>query len=477
MNLDFWLIAPEITLTILAFVILGLDLLFIRSAKKGLLGWLGAVGVLGVIALLVTNRVTGLEGEFSRGFVADSFAFFFKLIILIAALLSCLASVDFAGRQLRSPGEFFSLILFSALGLMLMVSATDLIMLYLGLELGTISLYALAAMQKDRPHSGEAGLKYLVMGAVSSAIFLYGASLLYGSLGTTVFADMHAPALPGPALLVGVIMVVAAFSFKITAVPFHMWAPDVYQGAPTPITGFLSVASKAAGFAALLRLFLGPALFPLMEAWLAILVVLSGLSMVAGNLLALPQSNIKRMLAYSGIASAGYVLIALVAGSEKGAASAIFFLFQYTFTNLGAFIVVTLVGSQEGNDEISSYAGLSRRNPLLAAAMLVLLLSLGGIPPLSGFWAKLFLFWAGVERGFYGLVLIAVLATVVSLYYYLMVARQMYIEEPVEKSPVHVAVPAAIALAICIIAVLALGYPTPWMHLAQAAAKVLNLPM
>ena len=475
MNLDFWLIAPEIELTILAFVILGLDLLFLRSDKKGLLGWLGAVGVLAVIALLVTNRVTGLEGEFSRGFVADSFAFFFKLIILIAALLSCLASIDFAGRQLRSPGEFFSLILFSALGLMLMVSATDLIMLYLGLELGTISLYALAAMQKDRPHSGEAGLKYLIMGAVSSAIFLYGASLLYGSLGTTVFADMHVATLPGPALLVGVIMVVAAFSFKITAVPFHMWAPDVYQGAPTPITGFLSVASKAAGFAALLRLFLG-ALFPLMEAWLAILVVLSGLSMVAGNLLALPQSNIKRMLAYSGIASAGYVLIALVAGTEKGAASAIFFLFQYTFTNLGAFIVVTLVGSHEGYDEISSYAGLSRRNPLLAAAMLVLLLSLGGIPPLAGFWAKLFLFMAGVERGFYGLVLIAVLATVVSLYYYLMVARQMFIEEPVEKSPVRVAVPAAIALGICIIAVLALGYPTPWMHLAQAAAKALNLP-
>ena len=473
MTLDFRLIAPEIALTCLAFLVLALDLIFLRAKDKRGLGWLSALGAVGVLALTVALR--DVQGNFLHGYLADSFSFAFKLILLAAAALCSLASIDFANRHLRYPGEFFSLILLSTVGLMLMVSAGDLLLLYLGLELGTISLYALAAMQKERPRSGEAGLKYLIMGAVSSAVFLYGASLLYGSLGTTVFADMRVAAPVGPMLLAGLVMVLAAFSFKVTAVPFHMWAPDVYQGSPTPITAFLSVASKAAGFAALLRIFMGP-LYPLLGQWALLLMVLSGLSMVVGNLLAIPQANIKRMLAYSSIAQAGYVLIALSAASPNGVASAIFFLFQYVFTNLGAFIVVILMGSALGNDEIRSYAGLSRRNPLIALCLLVTLLSLGGIPPLSGFWSKLFLFWAGIEQQLYLLVLVGVLATVLSLYYYLMVARQMYIEEPSERAPVPVAFPTALALVICTAAVLALGYPKPWLALAQAAARVFNIP-
>ncbi len=472
--MDFRLIAPEIGVACLAFLLLGLDLIFARAERKGWLGWVGAAGCGSLVIFVAAQR--GAQGNFLGGFTADSFSFVFRLMLLAAAGLCCLASVDFANRQLRHPGEFFSLLLFSTLGLMLMVSASDLILLYLGLELGTISLYALSAMQKDRPRSGEAGLKFLVMGAVSSAVFLYGASLLYGALGTTVFADMRLPENAGPALTAGVILVLAGLSFKITAVPFHMWAPDVYQGAPTPITGFLSVASKAAGFGALMRLFLGP-LFLLQGAWLAPLMCLSALSILVGNLLAIPQSNIKRMLAYSGIANAGYLLIAFSATSEKGATTAIFFLLQYVFANLGAFIAVIIVGSARGNDQISSYAGLSRRNPLLAVSLLVLLLSLGGIPPLSGFWAKLFLFWAGIEQGLYGLVLLGVLATVLSLYYYLMVARQMYIEDPGPEGPIPISFPASLALTICTLAVFALGYPKPWLALAQAAAQALHLPL
>ena len=473
MGINLNLIIPEITLAGLALLILALDLIFLHAKDKGRLGWLAAGGCVGVIGLLVWHH--SAQGEILQSFLVDPFAFIFKLLLLAAAAICCLSAVDFANKQIRYPGEFFALILFSTLGLMLMVSAGDLLLLYLGLELSTISLYALAAMQKDKPKSGEAGLKYLIMGAVSSAVLLYGASLLYGVTGTTVFARMDLTLLDGPLLLIGLVMVLGAFAFKITAVPFHMWAPDVYQGAPTPVTGYLSVASKAAGFAALIRIFMGP-LVLLNGQWIILVTLLAALSMIVGNLIAIPQTNIKRMLAYSGIAQAGYILIAIAAANEKGITAAIFFLFQYVFTNLGAFIIVSLVGSAKGNDEISSYAGLSRKNPLLAVCMLVLLLSLGGIPPLSGFWSKVFLFWAGAEQGLYSLVFIGVLATVVSLYYYLMVARQMYIAEPVDDTSVKVGLPAALALALCTIAVLALGYPKPWLDLAQAAARLFNLP-
>jgi NADH-quinone oxidoreductase subunit N len=479
--MNFWLISPEIALTVLAILVLALDLIFIRAERKGWLGWAAAIGVVAVIVWTVYNhsitpvtRIPKFPVSFLGGFLPDTFTFVFHLLILAVAALSCLAGVGFANKHLRWPGEFFSLILFSALGFMFMVAAGDLIMLYLGLELGTLSLYALAALQKDKPRSGEAGLKFLIMGAVSSAVFLYGASLIYGSLHSVVFVDMYTRSdITGSAEIIGLVMIIAALGFKITAVPFHMWAPDVYQGAPTPITGFMSVASKAAGFGALMRLLLGPFFaHPFLGIWSAPIMFISGLSMIAGNLIALPQSNIKRMLAYSGIAQAGYVLIAVLAGSQKGIAAASFFLLQYAFTNLGAFIVVTIVGSAQGNDEIRSYAGLSRRNPLLAFSMLILLLSLGGIPPLSGFWGKLFLFWAGIEQGQYLLVLVGVLATVVSLYYYLMVAKQMYIDDPDDTTPIPVSRSAALALGICTAVVFALGYPTPLWNLVESAAKV-----
>jgi NADH-quinone oxidoreductase subunit N len=249
-----------------------------------------------------------------------------------------------------------------------------------------------------------------------------------------------------------------------------MWAPDVYEGGPTPVTGFLSTASKAAGLAALIRVFLGP-ISEASSVWLVLVTALSVLSMIVGNLLALTQTNIKRMLAYSGIAQAGYALIGVAALSHMGLMATTFFILQYLFTNLGAFLIVTIVGPSEGDDRIAGYSGLSARNPVLAVALLLLLLSLGGIPPLSGFWAKLFVFWAAVKEGLYGLVVIGVLMSVMSLYYYLTVARAMYIVPAGDRKPVKVRWPAALAVLICVLVVILLMYPTPALDLSREAAR------
>ena len=445
-----------------------------RQAGRRWIGWLS-----GLLALGLVSVVWGRWQELSSpvhlwgGVVTlDRLGLVFKAIFLLGVAIASVGSVDYAARHFRHVGEYYALLFFSALGMMFMASAGDLITLYLGLEMATLSLYVLCSFAKDSPRSGEAGLKYIILGATASAVYLYGSSLIYGVAGTTQFRVVGATISwfgVAPGLIVGGIFVLAAFGFKIAAVPFHMWAPDVYQGAPTPVTGFLATASKAAGFAALVRVFLGPML-DASSAWLIFVVALSALSMAVGNLLALSQTDIKRMLAYSGIAQAGYALVGVAATSAVGTMATAFFLFQYLFTNLGAFLVVTAVGSTEGNDQISGYNGLSRRSPVLAAGLLVLLLSLGGIPPMAGFWAKLFVFWAAVNRGLYGLVFIGVLTSVMSLYYYLQVARAMYIEAPGEKPSVRLTPPIAAAIIICVLAVIGLVYPQPLLNLVHDAA-------
>jgi NADH-quinone oxidoreductase subunit N len=327
-------------------------------------------------------------------------------------------------------------------------------------------------------------LKYLILGATASAVFIYGASLVYGSAGTTLFAALFRDPLSllrsSPGLWVGGILVLSALAFKMAAVPFHMWAPDVYQGAPTPVTAYLSTASKAAGFAALMRVFFGP-IGVADTAWTTIVATLAAMSMIVGNLLAIPQRDIKRMLAYSGIAQAGYGLVGIAAASALGTLATTFFLFQYLFTNIGVFLIVSMVESPRGADgaspdrgnEIRSYHGLSRRNPVLAFALLLLLLSLGGIPPLGGFWGKLFVFWAGIQRGQYGLVMIGVLASVVSLYYYLMVARALYIEPAEARPAIKIPVGAAVAVLVCVVLVIGLAYPAPILNRAHEASMAL----
>lgn len=464
---------PELLTLGAALLVILLDLIQVRGSRKWL-GWLTAL-LAALVVAAVAAKWEGLARPvplWGGVMVLDRLGLIFKAIFLLGVVVAAVGSVDFAAQRFRHVGEYYGLLLFSALGMMLMASAGDLLTLYLGLELATLSLYVLTSYAKASPRSGEAGLKYIILGATSSAIYLYGASLIYGTVGTTLFpgiAQSLAWSGFGPGLAVGGLFVLAAFAFKIAAVPFHMWAPDVYQGAPTPVTGFLSTASKAAGFAALIRVLLGPML-EAASGWQVFVVALSGLSMVVGNLLALAQRDIKRMLAYSGVAQAGYALVGLAATSTLGTLATAFFLFQYLFTNLGAFLVATIVGSAAGDDQIGSYNGLSRRNPGLALCLLLLLLSLGGIPPLAGFWAKLFLFWAAVRSGLYGLVLIGVLASVLSLYYYLMVARAMYIEPVAGREAVRLQVPAMIAVVVCVLVVVGLIYPGPILELAHTAA-------
>ena len=469
-------LVPELCTVGAALVVVLADLIHPRGGRRWL-GWLTGLLAAALVALYA-GRWEALARPvplWDGVLVLDRLGLTFKVLFALAVGIAGLGSVEFAAARFRHVGEYYGLLFFSAAGMALMASAGDLLTLYLGLELASLSLYALTAYAKTSPRSGEAGLKYLVLGATASATYLYGASLVYGTMGTTLFATVgQRVAWEGmsPGLAVGGLLVLAAFGLKIAAVPFHMWAPDVYQGAPTPVTGFLSTASKAAGFAALMRVFLGPLLSGA-GSWVVIVAALSALSMVVGNLLALPQHDIKRMLAYSGIAQAGYALVGVAASSQLGALATAFFLCQYLFTNLGAFLIVTAVGTTMGDDQISSYHGLSRRNPGLALALLVLLLSLGGIPPLSGFWGKLFVFWAGVQSGLYGLVLLGVLASVLSLYYYLMVARAMYIEPAGDRPPVAIGGGLLIAVVVCVLVVVGLAYPQGLFALARGAAQAL----
>jgi len=464
---------PELMTLAAALAVVLLDLIQARGSRRWL-GWLAGLLAALVVAALIAkwNGLARPASLWGGVVVLDRLGLLFKIIFLLGVAVAAIGSVDFAAQRFRHIGEYYGLLFFSALGMMLMASAGDLLTLYLGLELATLSLYVLTSYAKASPRSGEAGMKYIILGATSSAVYLYGASLIYGSVGTTLFSAVGQRISWegfGPGLAVGGLLLLAAFGFKIAAVPFHMWAPDVYQGAPTPVTGFLSTASKAAGFAALMRVLLGPML-EAASSWQVFVIAISGLSMIVGNLLAIHQRDIKRMLAYSGIAQAGYALVGVAAVSSLGTLATTFFLFQYLFTNLGAFLIATIVGSSAGDDRITSYHGLSRRNPGLALALLLLLLSLGGIPPLSGFWGKVFVFWAAIRSGLYGLVLIGVLASVLSLYYYLMVARAMYIEPAAGRPSVRLPAPAMLAVIVCVLAVVGLAYPGPLLELAHRAA-------
>ncbi len=470
---DFLQLKPELLTLGAALLVIVLDLFAPRGDRRWL-GWVSGALAAALVAVLALEW-TGLAHPLHlwRGAViVDRLGLMFKVIFLLGVSVASIGSAEFAADRFRNAGEYYALLFFSALGMMLMASSGDLLTLYLGIELATLSLYVLVAFAKDRPRSSEAGLKYIILGATASAVYIYGVSLIYGSAGTTRFATlflnlMQSPA-ASPGLLAGGLLVLAALAFKIAAVPFHMWAPDVYQGAPTPVTAFLSTASKAAGFVALMRVFLGP-IGMANNVWVSVVAILAAMSMIVGNLLAIPQRDIKRMLAYSGIAQAGYALVGIASLSSLGMLATTFFLFQYLFTNLGAFLIVSIVGAAGTGDEITDYNGLSRRNPVLAFALLLLLLSLGGIPPLSGFWGKMFVFWAAIRSGQYGLVFIGVLASVVSLYYYLMVARAMYIE-PVEGRPtIKVRTAAAVAVVICVVLVLGLLYPTPILNKAGDA--------
>ncbi len=461
------IVLPEILLLVLAGIILVVGLVSQRS-RGLLLAWLTALGLTGI---LIITLLYGRPGEnevliFGGMLRHDWMAFSFKVLFLFAAAMTALLSIDVEGVEDR--GEYYALLVVATLGMSLMASSADLIMLFLAIEMTSIPLYILAGFMKGDDKSTEAGLKYFLFGALTSAVMLYGFSLLYGFSGDTniyrLSEAMRAGAV-SPWMIGGMaVLVLVGFSFKISAVPFQFWAPDVYEGAPTPITAFISTASKAAGFAVLLRFML--AVFPAIEAeWVTLVAIIATVTMTVGNLLALPQTNIKRLLAYSSIAHAGYAMIGLVALSSFGTASVIFYLIGYVVTNIAAFAVVILFARSAGSDEIVDYAGMSRRSPGLALVLLVALLSLGGMPPLAGFVAKFYVFAAAVESGWIWLAFVGVLNAIIGLYYYMTILKVVYLyRSEDEDKPIAIPRSYALVLVICVIAILAIGtLSAPWL--------------
>jgi NADH-quinone oxidoreductase subunit N len=475
--MNYKLLSPQIFLFLWAIFIFILD--FVRKEKKHKLAYVALLGIIVTIILVLTSQ----KGELFGGmFQADSFSAFFNLIFLLTGFLTIASSVEFTQRLPSNKGEYFGLILLSMVGMMFLASAGELLTLYVSLELTTIPLYVLASYRKDELKSSEAGLKYLILGGISSALLLFGISLIYGLTGTTFLAEVKTTLIVrflstgniGPALVLGFIFMIAGFGFKLALVPFHVWVPDVYEGAPTPITAFLSVASKAAGIVAFLRVFFHSFLIFQVD-WVLLLAVLASLAMIIGNIIALLQTNIKRMLAYSSIAQIGYILLGVVAATSRGVASVAFYTFVYMFANMGAFITAIAFSQTTGSDQIKDYAGLSRRSPAMAAMMAVFMLSLVGIPPLAGFMGKYYLFSAAIEQGYIWLVVVAILTSVISLYYYLGVVRQMYFQTSTEENILATGAALKTALIICVIGVLLFGiYPNIFLNFASQAALVFH---
>ncbi|KKM11843.1 NADH-quinone oxidoreductase subunit N [Clostridiales bacterium PH28_bin88] len=470
----FSLLSVEILTAVLGMALLIFGLLVPRNQSRGI-GYITTIGLAGIF--LSTLAYSGVNETFLNGmYLIDPYSTFFKQLFLVAAILVSIASQGMVQKLGYNQGEFFSLLVFATLGMMVLAGAGDLVTLYMGLELMTISFCILACFKKQDAKSSEAGIKYIILGAMSSAILLYGLSLLYGVTRTTVIGEIATVlgnAAPTPLMLLGMVFLAAGFAFKISAVPFHMWSPDIYEGAPTPVTAFLAVASKAAGFAVLLRVFM--IAFPQMQAyWGMLVVMLSVLTIVLGNLVAIPQTNIKRLLAYSSISQAGYLLLGLVAFSSLGVGAILFHSLLYVFANMAAFMVVIAFGNSTGSDEIRDYTGLARRSPLLAAVLLFAMLSLAGIPPLAGFVSKFYLFTSIIEKGYVWLALVGVLMSMVSVYYYLLVAKVMYLgEPPAGAKPIEVPAGFQVALLVSIAIVFAFGiYPAPLTELAMNVAHV-----
>jgi NADH-quinone oxidoreductase subunit N len=432
MTINWQLLMPELII-ILTFILVVIFDLF-NSLQKTFTAWITIVGSAIALYVSIDMLQIGTEGtEFSNMIQVDKYSLFFNVIFLVSTILVVLISMNYLGRQDKRQGEYYLLILLATLGMMLMASGNELIVVFLGLELMSLSLYVLAGYFQGSMASSEAGMKYLLLGAFASGFFLYGIALVYGGAGTTSIpqiASTLAVDAKSPLLLAGMFLLIVGFGFKVALVPFHQWAPDVYEGAPTSIAAFISAGPKAAGFAAFLRIFMD-ALQNLQSEWIILITILAALTMTVGNLVAIAQRNIKRMLAYSSIAHAGYVLVALAAANKDGISSAMFYLFVYCVMNIGAFGAVILARTEDGESlMISDYAGLGFKKPLLALFMTIMLLSLAGFPPTAGFVGKFYIFRSAVESGQIWLVIIGAINTAISAFYYLRVVVAMYMREP-----------------------------------------------
>jgi NADH-quinone oxidoreductase subunit N len=483
--LNFELLAPELSLCFFALVVILLDLF---TERKGLLAVVSIVGLVVAGGFTIAMWGDSPQAIFNNILAVDNFALFFKLIFLGIAALVILASTDYVSRFERFRGEYYALVLLATLGMMLMAATTELIAIYIALELTSISLYILVGFLKDRK-STEASMKYLLLGGIASALLLYGMALIFGFTGKTQLGEIAqviqavSPQIlmDSPALLLGLVLLIVGFGFKIAAVPFHMWVPDVYEGAPTPITAYLSVGSKAAGFAILLRVFYSAFALPgwLSQDWGLIFAVLSAIGMTVGNVVAISQTNIKRMLGYSSIAQAGYLMVGLAAvglastTDIAGRNGVLFFLAAYALTNMGAFIAIIAISNKLNNDQIEGFSGMGKRAPLLALGLTLCLISLVGMPPAAGFMAKFYIFSAAIQQNLLWLVIIAVLNSVISAYYYLRVVKIMWVGQPVSEEKVPSSVALRVALALSCIGVLLLGIiPGYLMKVVELAAKM-----
>jgi NADH-quinone oxidoreductase subunit N len=468
---------PVLIIVGTAALVLMLDLVPPCQTKEHL----GGLSLAGIVAALIAS--VWQWGADARAFhdmvILDGFAVFFDIVICYAAALIVLLSMDYLRRTGAESGEYYALVLFSAAGMMLLASAGDLIVVFLALELMSLSLYVLAGVFKTQLASSEASMKYFLLGAFATSFLLYGIALVYGATASTNLDRVAAAIGSSPQsslLLLGLALLLVGFGFKISSVPFHMWAPDVYEGAPTSITALIATGSKAAAFAALIRV-LFSALRAAQADWAQLLWIVSALTMTVGNVVAIAQSNLKRMLAYSSVAHVGYMLVGLVAGGASGAGAVLFYLLAYTFTTIGTFGVITLSERATGEEaaEVGDYAGLSRRHPLLALVLSLFLLSLVGIPPLAGFVGKFYVFAAAVRGGYIWLAVIAVLNSAIAAYYYLRVIVYMYMRDPdgptAEYAPSFAG---GLALTIAIVGIVLLGLiPAPFAELATAAVAPL----
>ncbi len=431
-------IIPEGIVTLTLLVVLVGDLIAGRKSASWL-PYVAIVGLLGAIAaLFVQWNGTSDTIAFLGAFNGDALSIVFRGIVVLSTIITVLVSISYVRQSGTSLSEFLSILLAATIGGMFLCGASELVTVFIALETLSIASYLMTGYTKGDVRSNEAALKYLLIGAASSAVFLYGASLLYGLAGGETQLDRIGIALsqietPAIAPVVALVFVICGIAFKLSAAPFHQWTPDVYEGSPTPVVAFLSVGSKAAGFAFAVRM-LVTAFGSLTEQWHFIFAALAVLSMILGNAVALAQTSMKRLLAYSSIAQAGFVLIGLIAGTESGYASVIFYLFAYLFMNLGGFACVILFSLRTGTDRISDYAGLYQKDPLLTLTLSICLLSLGGIPPFVGFFGKIYLFWAGWQAELYGLVLLGLITSVISIYYYIRVVKMMVVKEPHEMS-------------------------------------------
>jgi NADH-quinone oxidoreductase subunit N len=472
----------------IAVLVLGLGLLLVDlwtpPANRRFLGY-GAAAALGLI-LLASFTLEGVQPgtAFNGMYVQDALSIFFKRFFLVAALLVTLMAVEYSDRLPSGVTEYFALIQFALLGMMVASSVANLILVFVALELITVTFYILVSFRTHRRESLEAGVKYLILGAISTCFSVYGIALVFGMANTTDFAALmeSSGTLQGnPLLQLGLLLILAGVAFKIAAFPFQIWAPDVYQGAPAPTAAFLAVGSKAAGFVILMRV-LFTAVPEIALQWEKLLMLVAGITILYGNLCAIPQRNVKRLLGYSSIAHAGYMLLGIAAMSASGQSAVLYYLAGYLFTVLAAFFVVCLVMKQAGAEDISSLAGLHRRSPLLAVTMTLAMISLAGIPPLAGFFGKFLLLKAVIEQGasftpYYWLAAVALFGVLVSFYYYLGVVRVIYWStDAPDTTPIEVPMPVRVALWVCIAGMFYLGLlPNRMVDAADTAVRVLNL--